>query len=128
LNTQAPPPRQGGDTIGGDKEHINDVKYNKDKAGYWQHILSTQHDFSNDITALEVLEVHPKTPFLNTLERFHIYKNKKFLMNNFLIHIIPFLKFYNLDTPCINIPPFPTLIRPSFPHLTTTDYFSYLLI
>jgi hypothetical protein len=34
-------------------------------------------DFSKDITALEVLEVHSKTPFLNTLETFHIYKYKR---------------------------------------------------
>jgi hypothetical protein len=34
-------------------------------------------DFSKYITALEVLEVHSKTPFLNTLETFHIYKYKK---------------------------------------------------
>jgi hypothetical protein len=57
-------------------EHLNDIKYNRDKTGYLQLILNTQHDFSKDITALEVLEVHPKTPFLNTLERFHIYKSK----------------------------------------------------
>jgi hypothetical protein len=57
-------------------EHLNDIKYNRDKTGYLQHILNTQHDFSKDITALEVLKVHPKTPFLNTLERFHIYKSK----------------------------------------------------
>jgi hypothetical protein len=28
------------------KEHLNDIKYNSDKAGYSQHILNTQHEFS----------------------------------------------------------------------------------
>jgi hypothetical protein len=58
------------------QEHLNDIKYNRDKTGYSQHILNTQHDFSKD-TALEVFEVHSKTPFLNILEKFHIYKHKK---------------------------------------------------
>jgi hypothetical protein len=60
----------------GHKEYLNDIKYNRDKTGYSQHILNTQHSFSKDITALEVLEVHPESPFLNMLQRFHIYKNK----------------------------------------------------
>jgi hypothetical protein len=46
---------------------------------YSQHILNTQHDFSKDITALEVLEVHSKTSVLNTLEIFHIYKHIKWI-------------------------------------------------
>jgi hypothetical protein len=49
------------------KEHLNDIKCNRDKTVY------SQHEYSKDNAALEVLEVYPKSPFLNTLQRFHIY-------------------------------------------------------
>jgi hypothetical protein len=37
------------------------------KTGYSQHVLNT----------LDVMDVHAKGPYLNTLERYHIYKSRK---------------------------------------------------
>jgi hypothetical protein len=81
------------------KEHLNDIKYNRDKTGYSQHILNTLHEFAKDITALEDLEVHPKTPSLNTLY-FISVKTKPldlYLMNNYLILTTQFLKFCSFN-------------------------------
>jgi hypothetical protein len=60
------------------KEHLNDINYNRDKTGYSKHTLNTQHGFSKDITALEVLEVHPKLPF-STLQRDFTFIKTKLL-------------------------------------------------
>jgi hypothetical protein len=42
-----------------------------DKTGY------SQHEYLKDNAALEVLEVYRKSPFHNTLERFHIHIYKQ---------------------------------------------------
>jgi hypothetical protein len=59
------------------KEHVNDIRCNRDKTGYSRHILNTGHERAGDITSSEILDVHPKGPYLNTLERYHIYTCKK---------------------------------------------------
>jgi hypothetical protein len=59
------------------KEHINDIRYNRLKTGYSQHILNTGHERAFDITSLNIMEVQLKGPYLNTLEKYHIYKSKK---------------------------------------------------
>jgi hypothetical protein len=53
------------------------IKHNRDKSGFSHHILSEVHDYSNNISSVEVLETCPKPSYLNTLEKFHIYKSKQ---------------------------------------------------
>jgi hypothetical protein len=59
------------------KEHVSDIKNNRCKTGYSQHILNYEHERAHNITELEILEKHNKGPLLNTLEKFHIFKTKK---------------------------------------------------
>jgi hypothetical protein len=51
--------------------------HNRCKTGYSQHILSSGHERAHGIKELEILERQHKSPFLNTLEKFHIFKCKK---------------------------------------------------
>jgi hypothetical protein len=59
------------------KEHISDIAHNRCKTGYSQHILNCGHERAHSITELEILERQNKGPFLNSLEKFHIFKCKK---------------------------------------------------
>jgi hypothetical protein len=43
--------------------HLNYMKCNRDEMGIFQHIRNTKHEFSKDITSLEVLDVCSKSPF-----------------------------------------------------------------
>jgi hypothetical protein len=38
------------------KEHVSDIKHNRDKSGFLRHILNEVHDYSNNISSVEVLE------------------------------------------------------------------------
>jgi hypothetical protein len=58
-------------------EHISDIVHNRCKTGYSQHILNNGHERAHSIMDLEVLERQHKSPFLNTLEKFHIFKCRK---------------------------------------------------
>jgi hypothetical protein len=51
--------------------------HNRCKTGYSQHILKYGHERAHSITDLEILERQNKGPFLNSLEKFHIFKCKK---------------------------------------------------
>jgi hypothetical protein len=99
------------------KEHLNDAKCNRDKTGYSQHILNTQHEYSKDITAMEVLEVHRKSPFLIAFERFHTYIKTKlpvrYSMNNCMTLTTPFLKFCSYDH--FSLPPHTPPLSHTFP-------------
>jgi hypothetical protein len=59
------------------KEHVSDIIHNREKTGYSYHVLTTGHERAKDINSLEVMEVQPKGQYLNTLERYHIYKYRK---------------------------------------------------
>jgi hypothetical protein len=59
------------------KEHVSNIIYNKEKSGYSQHILTTGHVRAKDVNSLEVIEIQPKGQYLNTLERYYIYKHKE---------------------------------------------------
>jgi hypothetical protein len=79
------------------KEHINDIVNNRSKTGYSQHILNNGHERAHSIMKLEVLERQHKSPFLNTLEKFHIFKCRKEcnLLNDIQCDIIPYLMSSN---------------------------------
>jgi hypothetical protein len=59
------------------KEHIQDIKSNKSKTGFSHHILNTGHAYDNIENTLEVLNFQEKGSYLNTRERFHIYRAKR---------------------------------------------------
>jgi NCAIR mutase (PurE)-related protein len=59
------------------KEHVEDIKNNKSRTGFSHHILDTGHTYDNIENTLEILNIQEKNTYLNTLERFHIYKTKK---------------------------------------------------
>jgi hypothetical protein len=59
------------------KEHARDIRSNKGNTGYASHILNTGHTHGTIEDTLQVVSIHNKGPHLNTLERFHIYKERK---------------------------------------------------
>jgi len=69
------------------KEHVNDIKNNRGKTGYSQHILENGHERAHNLTDLIILEKRNKGPLLNTLEKFHIFKTKK---ENILLNDVQF--------------------------------------
>jgi hypothetical protein len=68
------------------KEHINDIRFNREKTGYSHHILNTGHQRAKNTDTMEFLEIRQKGQYLNTLERFHIYQNR---LNNILNENMP---------------------------------------
>jgi hypothetical protein len=59
------------------REHINDIRQNKEKSGYSQHILNTNHRYGTKDDTIETLYRGKKGCLLNTVEQFYIYINKK---------------------------------------------------
>jgi hypothetical protein len=56
---------------------VKDIKSNKEKMGYSHHILNTGRAFGKLEDTLEILRLQRKGLHLNTLEKFHIYKENK---------------------------------------------------
>jgi hypothetical protein len=61
------------------KEHIRDIRSNKGNTGYVNHILNTGHTYGTLENTLQVISTQNKGPNLNILERFHIYKEQKWV-------------------------------------------------
>jgi hypothetical protein len=59
------------------KEHVQDIKNNKSRTGFSNHIFNTGHAYDTVENTMEILNFQEKGNYLNTLERFHIYKAKK---------------------------------------------------
>jgi hypothetical protein len=59
------------------KEHIRDIRSNRDNTGYSNHILNTGHTYDTLEDKMQVVNIQNKGPHLNTLERFQIYKEQK---------------------------------------------------
>jgi hypothetical protein len=55
-----------------------------EKMGYSHHILNTGHSYGSLENSLEILNIQGKGSYLNTLERFHIYRTKQtgYLLND----------------------------------------------
>jgi hypothetical protein len=47
-----------------------------------QAIHNTGHDRARDITSLDIIDVHPKGPYLNTLERYNIVISSQVLFHD----------------------------------------------
>jgi hypothetical protein len=78
------------------KEHIRDIRNNKTNTGYANHILKAKHTYGPLEDTLQVLHIQNKGPHLNTLERFHIYKEQKtgtILNDNHMDHYNPIFEF-----------------------------------
>jgi hypothetical protein len=58
-------------------EHINAIKSNKLTSRYAQHILDNQHSYGTIHDTMDILRITKEGQHMNTLERYHIYKNKK---------------------------------------------------
>jgi hypothetical protein len=50
------------------KEHIREIRYNKPKKGYGQHMLNTGHKYRNIEDTMDVVEQQPKGPYLDTID------------------------------------------------------------
>jgi hypothetical protein len=59
------------------KSHIQDIRNNKNETGFLHHILNTGHSYNKIENTLKILNIQDKGPYLNTLEKFRIYKTKK---------------------------------------------------
>jgi hypothetical protein len=59
------------------KEHIQDIKNNRAKTGFSQHILNTGHEYNTIDNCMSIIKIQNKGKLLNTLEKFYIYKEQK---------------------------------------------------
>jgi hypothetical protein len=55
------------------KGHIQALRTKNPNSKYAQHILDTQHTYSNIQETMDILHFERKGPLINTLEQFHIY-------------------------------------------------------
>jgi hypothetical protein len=49
------------------KEHMSDIVRNREKIGYSHY--HSGHERAHNITQMEILETHCKSPYLNSLEK-----------------------------------------------------------
>jgi hypothetical protein len=56
------------------EEHTNDIRLNKDKSKYSVHILQENHEYDPIDKTMEILKMANKGKYLDTWERFYIYR------------------------------------------------------
>jgi hypothetical protein len=56
------------------KEHIQAIRTNNPNSKYAQHILDTQHTYSNTQETMDILHFEKKGPLMNTLEQYSLWK------------------------------------------------------
>jgi hypothetical protein len=59
------------------KEHIRDIKINRQKSRFAQHILNTTHNYGTMEQTMTILHPKKKGKMLNALENYHIYELTK---------------------------------------------------
>jgi hypothetical protein len=59
------------------KEHIRNIRFNKDESAFAQHILNKQHQVGPMTTIMEMVEYAKKGNIMNIKENFHIYHLNK---------------------------------------------------
>jgi hypothetical protein len=66
------------------KEHIHDIKGNNSNTGYSNHVLNNGHTYGIITDTMEIITTGRKVRYLNTLEKYHIYKvyKRKLHMND----------------------------------------------
>jgi hypothetical protein len=70
------------------KEHICDIRSNKNNCGYSNNILNTGHTYGTIADIMEIIKTGRKEKYLNTLEKYHISEISRdnLHMNDILIH------------------------------------------
>jgi hypothetical protein len=63
------------------KEHIHDIRSNNSDTGYSNHILNTEHTYGTMQDTKKIITLERKGKYLNTLEKYHIYKVSKDNLN-----------------------------------------------
>jgi hypothetical protein len=95
------------------KEHTYNIKSNNSNTGYSKRVLNTGHAYGTMEENMDVVRIGRKGQYLNTLEKYYIYKisREKLHMNDTNIeNTIPYLKNYKkftthpLPTPLIPPP------------------------
>jgi hypothetical protein len=56
---------------------MQDIKNHRAKTGFSQHILNTGHEYNKIEHCMSIIKIQNKGKFLNTLEKFYIYKELK---------------------------------------------------
>jgi hypothetical protein len=56
------------------KEHIHDIRSNNSNTGYLNHISNTGHTYGTIADTMEIITIGRKGKYLNTLQKYHIYK------------------------------------------------------
>jgi hypothetical protein len=56
------------------KEHIHAIRSNNSNSGYSNHILNTGHTYGIITDTMDIIRTGGKGRYLNTLEKYHIYK------------------------------------------------------
>jgi hypothetical protein len=66
------------------EEHMYNIKSNSSSRGYSKHILDARHSYNTIENTMEVLKIGQKGTYLNTLEKYYIYKTNEtgLLMND----------------------------------------------
>jgi hypothetical protein len=64
------------------REHLRDYTHAHNKSKFAQHLLDHHHSISPMNTIMNTIHITIKGRMLNTLERFHIYKEKETVMDN----------------------------------------------
>lgn len=59
------------------KEHIRDIKKNRQCSKFVQHMIETGHKYSTIENTMKILHIENKSKIFNTYERFHIYEITK---------------------------------------------------
>jgi hypothetical protein len=63
------------------REHFLDIRCNRPKKGYAQHILNTGHKYGNMEDIMEVVEHQQKGSYPNTVGKYHVYNKNKMKQN-----------------------------------------------
>jgi hypothetical protein len=59
------------------KEHIQAIRNNNSNSGYSNHTLNTGHTYVSITDTMDIIKTERKGKYLNTLEKYHIYKINK---------------------------------------------------
>jgi hypothetical protein len=59
------------------QEHVQTFRNNNNNSGYSSHILNTGHTHGIIQCTMDIIRTHEKRKYLNTLEKYHIYKISK---------------------------------------------------
>jgi hypothetical protein len=75
------------------KGYIKDIRYNKIKLVYSQHILETGHCYGRMEDIMDTLQINNERPFLYVLEQFYIlhqYQTTRILTTSTVTYTTPF--------------------------------------